>query len=77
MAIKPFNISYRIIEKDEFILINGEQVTKFVVKVLEKGRFEVTFHLSDGTTYTPSDVDEWVKRFVDENFPSVNKSETP
>jgi hypothetical protein len=77
VAIKPFNTSYRIIEKGEFILINGEQVTKFVVKVLGGDRFEVTFHLSDGTTYTPTEVDEWVKRFVGENFLNVNKGETP
>jgi hypothetical protein len=72
---KPFNTSYRAYEGTEAILINGEQVTKIVARKKE-GEWYVTFHLSDGTAFTPTDASDWAQKFVSENFPN-NPFDTP
>ena len=75
MANKPFNISYEIAETDGFVMINGEQVTRIVAKRLgDKDEWEITFHLSDGTTYTTTpNANLWAKKFVEETFDTETK----
>lgn len=73
MASKPFNISYEIAETDGFIVINGEQVTKIVAKQ-RQDKWYVTFHLSDGGTYTTGEnAVAWAKNFVGNTFDTGSK----
>ena len=63
---RPFNINYRIPQGNGFILINGDQITRIIVKQISINEWEVTFHISDGTkeVVAPSD---WTRDFVARN----------
>jgi hypothetical protein len=74
MADKPFNITYRAVDKGDLVLINGDQVTKIVAKKVESG-WQITFHLSDGTEFTPARATEWAEKFVADNFPDSQRAQ--
>jgi len=69
LANSPFNITYKIPEGNSFVLVNGDQIVKFIAKEISPDRWQVTFKLSDGTEHVigPS---EWTKQFVAANRPS-------
>ena len=71
---KPFHDSYKVLGEDgTLVLINGEQITKIVARQLDK-EWQLTFHLSDGSTYGITN-SEWNKSFVAENFAPMTKLE--
>jgi hypothetical protein len=69
VASKPFHINYRIATPEGFVVLNGDQITKIVVKRTTTG-WHVDFHLSDGSVYATSDV--WGTKFVEETLGEAN-----
>ena len=65
MASKPFNMQYYPRTPDGgFVLINGEHIVK--IQAVKNGdNWDVTLHLSDGTTHTVT-ANSWTKTFVPE-----------
>jgi hypothetical protein len=61
---KSFQKSFQIHTPTGFVIVNGEQVTRF--EFVTKGdNWDVTLYMVDGWTYTVS-ANQWTKRFAPE-----------
>ena len=62
LGTKTFNTNYHVRTPDGFVFINGDQITR--VETVQKGdNWDVTFHLSDGTSQVIP-ANDWTKTFV-------------
>ena len=63
VPVNPFLTQYHVpIAPDEFIVLNGGQVTRISAKQID-GIWHVTFHMSDGSVME-IDPGQWTENFV-------------